>query len=954
MGRRPNAQQRKSATQVPGLPLSPTPVKDVSIESVENSIKAARAAALEAGLSGETDEDGDRHSLLPEGLTSFAFHLDNLESAAEATTLEHELNAIDGIEAVVVYSTGMAWISAMDNVGPSVVQRTLDDLGVRGHLTASSLRRRASRYDSMDPRRRRRQKASRERAILAAELRKKGVGARRRREEKSDAVLHTAKELITKRRLIISAIFGLPVVALQAFNSLQFDWWQWVCLGLSTIVVFWGAWPFHRAMVAGVRRSMSALDGASSLAILLAYGFSVISLITTSASDRTWRSHLIWLAGTWSDPSFEGALFFDVACGVTILLLFGRLLTRQNQRRSKSILSVLRLPTAREVTVIRRDRQGKPVKKTISTAEIRKGDDVLIPEGLTLPIDGEIISGKSMVDLGPVGGIHRKAELAVGDRIYAGARNEGQALKVRAHATGSHTRLSAISRWFHSAAQDENRIAQLANRSASLLVPWAFGIALVNFFAWLIFSGSLDAAVATSLSVLVAVAPVALALSAPLALRLSLARAATHGTLLKNTAAIHKLAEVDSIVFNRLGTLTRLPMNVVGVAAARGENPELVLRVAATLMMESEHAVSRAIIRANREARDANSGFDTIPPWLEAGEVTITPNGTFSGTIDIPVPPKGKEYADVVRRDRHELPVGGDLVDDEHLRRVTARVWRPRDLGELRDPHLASIALSGGSPIIVSWRGKDRGVINVADSFKDDAAEAITQLEDLNVETFMMSRDTYPIARRLADSIGVSTVLAGIVPSRKVQTVRGVHARGHRLAMVGDRDSLAAMRVADIGILMGDADRVDAMNADVVLIRDDVLAIPQLINFVRHVRNTVDWNMWLSWGYNAIAVVLAVLGVLNPLAATVAMLLSSTVIEWRSARILRPNYVDATLRRTHTWQGWVDRLKKMQEDRRRAVQREQFVESARMSAHEEGRELQEHVPSQEGQQYPAQ
>ncbi|PZP00484.1 MAG: metal-transporting ATPase [Corynebacterium urealyticum] len=921
---------------------TPQPGRGDDIQELDLAIAQARTAAEAAGVDVEHFDAEEHSNVLStgNGLTSYAFHLENLESAAQATSLEYELNAIDGVEAVVVYSANMVWISALDSVRPDEVQRHLEDAGIRGHLTASSLRRRATRLTKQDARIRSRRESARERAIMAARRRKQGAGARRRGESRAGEVLHTARELVTAWRLIIAVVFGLPVVAMQMIPSLQFDWWQWVCLALSTVVVGWSAWPFHRAMVAGVRRSMSALDGASSLAILLAYGFSVLSLITTSASDPTWRASTVWLARTWSDPSFEGAIFFDVACGVTILLLFGRLLSRRNQIRTRSVLAVLQPPKNEPITVIRKN---KSEKKVISTAEIRRGDDVLLETDMTCPVDGEVISGRGVVDMGPVGGVDRKKELVVGDRIYAGATNHGQMLKVRAYATGSHTRLAAMGRWFTHAAQDENRMAQITNRSASLLVPWAFAIAVVNFCMWLIFNGSLDAAVATSLSVLAAVGPVALALSAPLALRLGLARAANYGMLLRDSATIHRLSGVDSIIFNRLGTLTRAPMNVVNVTAVHGEHPELVLRVAASLMMESEHAVSKAIVRADRETRDANSGFDTIPVWLETGEVKVNAEGTFVGSIDVPVPPKGKNYMDVVRRDRHELPASPELTDDENVRRVTARVWRPKDLGEVRDPHLASAALSGGSPVVVSWKGKDRGVINVADAFKDDAALAIEELESMGVETLMMSRDMYPVARHLADSIGASTVLAGVVPGKKAKAVRGVHARGHRVAMVGDQDSIGALRVADVGILMGSPSRTDADSADVVLLRDDVMAIPTLINFVRHVRNTVDWNVWLAWAYNAIAITLAVAGVMNPMAATVVMLLSSTMIEWRSSRILRHNYNAATMRHTHTWQGWVERLRSRRERRRRAEQREQFVESARLSATEDGRELQEHI-----------
>lgn len=896
----------------------------VEVDDVDEAILQAREAAAKAGFdmdrSPQSPEKVERATREHWGLTSFAYRVEGLESAVDATTVETELNNISGVQAAVVYSTGMVWISAEDQVSLTQIQEVLEKHNLDSWLTDSSLRRRAARLEIEETRRRMRRHASaHRRAWAAAESRKRRDAGkvefeRFRRNNPFDPTegLHTARQLITRMRLIVAVLLGLPVVVMQLVSAWQFDYWQWICLALATPVVTWCAWPFHRAFLGGLRRGQSALDGASSVAILLAYVYSACMLIFSSAGNVGWQSHQVLFAGVWSAQHLEGAVFFDVACGGTILLLFGRLLSRRTALRSKSILSVLTVPAAKEVTVVRKTRKSKTEKKNIPIAEIRTGDDIIIPTGMMVPSDGEIISGKSLVDMGPVGGLHRTFEVSVGDRIYAGARNHGAALKMRVHATGSSTRLAAMHRWVRGSALDETRLSQLTNRTASLLVPWAFGLAIVDFIAWLAITKSVDAAMATVLSLLAVVAPVALALSAPLALRLGLWRAATSGALLRDTGTIHKLAEVDAIIFNRVGTLTEGPMHVIGVTPSKGENPDLILRVAGALSLESNHAVSRALVRADREARDAGTGGEGIPHWLDVGEVKITKDGTFEGMV--------------------ELPVEGEM------RNVKARLWRPHDLGEVRDPHLATAVLSGGSPVIVSWKGKDRGVISLADSFKDDAPAAIDRLEDMQLETYMLSRDIYPVARRTANSIGISTVLAGIAPNRKEATVRGVHAAGVRVAMVGDSDVLGALRVADVGILMASSNRIDPTAsevADVVMQREDVAALPELVNLVRHVRNTTDWNVWLSWTYNVVGAMLAVAGVLNPLLATLFMLLSSTLIESRSARILHRNYARGTLRQTHSWQGWVARRREIRELRKQEKQRAEAISLARAEALDE-------------------
>jgi cation transport ATPase len=847
-------------------------------ERAARAIEDAREAARSAGLLPSDDEDGGSSRV--DALTSFTFHLAGLTSAVRARQVEHALGEVPGVQARVVFSTGMAWVTAPDTLSPDVLRALMAQFGVDAWLTTASLRRRSERLgsDERSRRMRRSREAVRQRERSHRRAREQqrdeararlGPGGRRTGGPASGTeVLYTARDLITNSRLLVAVLLGLPVVLLQNVEAWQFDYWQWVSLGLTVPVVTWSAWPFHRALMSGLRRGMSALDTASSLAIVIAFLYSVgVMVFGGTVGEPEWRSGPAWTAVGYDNAS---SVFLDVSCGVTILLLLGRLASRRTRIRSSLLLEALTTPGAAPVTVVRNDRRGKPVKFRITTAEIRVGDDILVGTGETVPVDGEIVGGRARVDKGPFGGGGEAlGNVSVNDRIYAGTRNLGDPLKIRAVRTGSRTRLAAMGRWIRSAELDENRLDQIATRSASLLVPWALVLAVVAFFTWVLIADSPEVGVAVALAVLVAVAPVTLAVSTTLALRVGLARSAAGGTLLRNANTIHQLASVDSIIFNRAGTLTTGQMQVVGVTAAKGENPDMVLRVAGALALESRHGVSRAIVRADREARDSGSGGSSVPHWLETGTVEVTADGTFRASIELPV-----EDSDGGHSARH----------------VQASLWRPRDLSELTDPALANAAVGGGVPLVVSWKGMSRGVINVADTEKPDAVKAVSDLEDMDIETTMLTRDTYPVARRMANSLGISTVLAGIAPGRKAATVRSVHARGATVAMVGDKDILDCLRVADVGILMGSADRIDNAESDVVLIREDISVIPEAVNLVRHVRATVDWNLWLAWGYNILALLLCVTGLLNPLVATVPMLASSMLIEWRSARVGTRDY----------------------------------------------------------------
>lgn len=856
-----------------------TDTTDAVSRAIAEARRAARAAGLidddapgdgSDGSDGRASDTGEptpfRRGRGGARLTSFTFHLGGLESAVQAGRIEDALNALPGVQARVVYSTAMAWVTAPESLQPDVLRAVISDTGVDSWLTLASLRRRSERLAA--PSRPRRTATSRRRPPRAD---RHGGSGRRQGEgpgqQPGVEVLYTARALITVGRLLVALALGVPVVVLQIVPAWQFSSWQWVCLALSVPVVFWCAWPFHRAMLGGLRRRMPALDAASSVAILLAFGYSAVVMFTGAPGEPGWRSENILTA--WS---YQGeAVFLDVACGCTILLLLGRLASRRT--RLRSLLALNMLPGEKDVpvTVVRKDRHGKPAKSEIAPTELRVGDDVLVPAGAVVPCDGEVVGGRSTLQSGPFTGRRGgtgEISVEVGDEVYAGSRNTGDTLKVRVNRTGSQTRIAGVRRWITSAEREENRLEQLATRTASVLVPWALVIAALAAVGWLTIGDGLSAAVATALTVLVAVAPVALAVSTTLALRFGLARAAADGILIRDTGTVHRLAAIDSIIFNRAGTLTTGRMNVVGITAASGENSELVLRVAGALSLESGHAVSRAIVRADRESRDSGAGGSAVPHWLEVGPVEVDDQGAFSATVDLP----GR---------------------DGEPRAVRARLWRPRDLTELTDPALANAALSGGAPLVVSWKGRARGVINLADTVKPDTEDAVTWLEDAGVETYMLSRDTYPVARRMADSVGISTVLAGIVPAQKAGAVRNVHAHGSTVALVGDRDLLDCLAVADVGILMGSGDRLDTIDSDdsdVVIIRDDISAVPESLNLVRRVRAVVDWNLWLAWGYNLVAVVLAVAGVLNPLLGTALMLGSSLLIEWRSAGITHRDY----------------------------------------------------------------
>lgn len=845
---------------------------DTSLQQSENAIQAAVRAARDLGFvhrAVSLFDDGDAEDQASTHRDSFTLTLEGVTSALHAGELERLLNDLPGVHATVVYGeTSTAWLSVPTTTAPQTIIDFLADHDIGAEKRVSSLYRRIDEAEraAMEPQKRlswRTRRWARRRRTTPQALLQRAHHLRVQPQDSME-VLFTARELLTHTRLIISIIFTVPVVVISLMPQWQFPWWQWVSAALATPVVWYCAWPFHRAALGGLRRGLAALDSATSLAIMIAYLWSLAALVFL-VPDPGWTSPPAWIV-------FQGQpqIFFDVATMATTLVLIGRLMSRRNRLQGMRLMSSHDVNPDQVVTVIRKV-GTENVKQSARVAELHLGEYILVGPGDVIPVDGTVVGGSSLISPGPVSGHRSRAVVKVNDRIFAGGRNMGDTLKIRVDRSGHTTRLAAMHRWVEACDEAEHRSTRAATRSASLLVPWTIVLAVVAFLIWFLITEDASGAIATALAVLTGVGPVALAISTTMASRLGLARATSEGLLFRDEQALWELADCDLVLFNRVGALTTGKMQVESVTAATGENPDLILRVAGALAMESDHAVSQALVRAARESRDRGAGGSSVPHWIEVTNEHVTSEGSFVGTV--------------------EIPIKGELTP------VKAALWRPRDLSELEDERLALAAVSGGTPLVVSWKNKTRGVITVLDATRDDAAEAVERLEALGITTGMLSRDTYPVARRAADILGISTVLAGVGPSRKTSAVRSLHRQGYKVALVGDPDLMNCLAVADVGILVGAADCLNQAEGSVVVLRDEVNAVPDAVNLARRVKSIGSGNMAFSWVYNVAALTLSALGVMNPLLSTALMLVCAGIIEWRTLS-LRGNRLFGRLRQS--------------------------------------------------------
>lgn len=884
------ATEATQATETTEASLSTGHHEDLG-RSIQDAMDAARAAGI-----GVEERSGHTAAWFPADLedrphVSYSFKLVNLPPAPDIEDVEAAVESIEGVQCRIVHPSETAWITATVDTRPEVIVDKFAELGVQAVLTDTSLLRYATAVESAEnyARRReatdvpvqiRRRRRSAERSLDRA--RRAGFGPRARREEQlrkhpdksgkdkaNGDVLYTARDLVTPLRMWIALVLTLPVLVLAYVEPAQFDGWQWAEFALATPVVTWCALPFHRAMLGGVRRGIAALDGASSIAILIAYVWSASVTILAPTGDRGWHSGFTWFAttqGTDNGPE----LFFDVACGITLLLLIGRRYTIRARKLLIDELADKALDPDVEYTRINKMRGRADVEKElIPVTEINRGDDIVVHLGEVVPADGKVMGGKARLRPGIID-LHESNDVKVGSPVYAGSVIAEGEIKVRAERTGHTTRWQVVTHWLREVEQRQRYASVQYARSAARLLPASMTVAFFSFILWGLISGDYNAALRTALAVLCGVAPTALALSPVLALRLGIEAAARNGVLMRDGAALRQLESADTVIFNRVGTLAKPEMFVETVTAAEGESEEMILRLAGAVAMETDTPPARALVHGAREAKTQSDSNPDLPVRYELINTTTQPSGDIHGRVSL-------VYVD---EEGHENSTQCDAI-----------LWRPVNLSHLRG-RLAVAATSGGTPIVVRWKGKDRGVITLFDPFKDDADDAVSRLESMGLETVMLTRDTYPVARRFADFLGISNVLAGITNNRKPGAIRNLQASGAEVALVGDVTVRDALVAANVSIMYADSvdlesSRKRSRTVSAVLLRRDVMAVPLLIAHARKVCGIIDRNLFLAWVYNCLMLLFAVMGAIPPIVATVLMLGSSLLIEGLSMRARR-------------------------------------------------------------------
>ncbi len=654
-----------------------------------------------------------------------------------------------------------------------------------------------------------------------------------------------------RRRFWIGATLTLPLlvftmgplVGLPAREWLGERTTLWLELALGTPVILWSGWPF---LVRGAQSfatwnlNMFSLIG---MGVSAAWLFSIVAVLVPQIFPEGFRNA-------------EGhvGVYFEAGAVIVVLVLLGQVLELRARERTGAAIRALLDLAAKTARVIRNDGS----EEEIPLDEVQLGDRLRVRPGDKVPVDGEVVEGRSSIDESMITGEPVPVEKVTGDPVTGATINGTGSLIIEAKRVGADTMLSQIVEMVATAQRSRAPIQKLADAVAGKFVPAVIGMAVLSFISWAIWgpAPALAYALVSAIAVLIIACPCALGLATPMSIMTATGRGAQAGVLVKNAEALERFAKIDTLIIDKTGTLTVGKPKLIAVLPEGDHDESEVLKLAASLERGSEHPLAEAIVRG-AETRDVGLANATD---FEA----VTGKGV-KGTVN------GKSVALGNAKMLDELGIDpGKVRDDADAR---------RDQGE--------------TVMFVVVDGTVAGLVSVADPVKETTPEALQELHALGFHIVMATGDNERTARAVAGRLGIDDIRADVLPEDKARIIRELQEQGRKVAMAGDGvNDAPALAQADVGIAMGTGADVAIESAGFTLVKGDLNGIVRARRLAKATMRNIKQNLFFALVYNASGVPIAAgilfpfFGILiSPIFAAVAMSLSSVSVVGNALRL---------------------------------------------------------------------
>lgn len=600
-------------------------------------------------------------------------------------------------------------------------------------------------------------------------------------------------------------------------------------------------------------------------------------------------------------------LYFESSGTILTLITVGKYLeSRSKGKTSEAITKLMNLAPKVAILVT-----GDGQEKEVPTESLQKGDVFLVKPGSLVPVDGIVLEGNSSVDEAAITGESVPVEKQAGDHVVSATVNKAGFLKCRADRVGDDTTLAQIIRLVEEASASKAPIAQLADKVAGVFVPTVMTISLITLVVWLLNGATAEFAISTAIAVLVISCPCALGLATPVAIMVGTGVGAGNGILIKTGEALQQAKKIDTVVLDKTGTITSGKLKVEEVGGYQSDFPaDAMMQIAAALEKKSEHPLAEAVVEwveqfglAIPEIVDFKATFGRGVEGALAAEFLAVETAKNDGPTAAFYAGKLSNGSNTSGNGTRKAPPTGNTVPDTGSVFPAGTKFYVGNLAFLQEKNiilpqgaaegLNRMADEGMTPLLVAQEGRFLGIIGVSDTVKSTSYEAINAWEKMGVRVIMLTGDNRRTAEAVRQKLGISEVVAEVLPQDKEKKVSELKRQGHKVAMIGDGiNDAPALAAADVGMAIGAGTDVAMESADIILMKNDLRDAVTAMKLSRAVIRNIKENLFWAFFYNCIGIPLAA-GVLypafqirlNPMFGAAAMSLSSIFVVGNALRL---------------------------------------------------------------------